>query len=163
MQSIADLGVDYATVHCGESTTMLEAAVAGAAGRVGVLAVTVLTSVNSEDIQAAGYKEEFASALSKLVLQRSAMAKSAGCAGVVCSGLETQMIKKHFGQDFLVVTPGIRPPWATTAPDDQQRVTTPAEAVQTGADYLVIGRPIRDAKDPQAAVIGIAEEIASVL
>lgn len=163
MQSIADLGVDYATVHCGESTTMLEAAVAGAAGRVGVLAVTVLTSVNSEDIQAAGYKEEFASALSKLVLQRSAMAKSAGCAGVVCSGLEAQMIKKHFGQDFLVVTPGIRPPWATGASDDQQRVTTPAEAVQTGADYIVIGRPIRDAKDPQAAVIGIAEEIASVL
>jgi orotidine-5'-phosphate decarboxylase len=163
MQSIADLGVDYATVHCGESTTMLEAAVAGAAGRVGVLAVTVLTSVTSEDIQAAGYKEEFASGLSKLVLQRSAMAKSAGCAGVVCSGLEAQMIKKHFGQDFLVVTPGIRPPWATAAPDDQQRVATPAEAVKTGADYLVIGRPIRDAKDPRAAVIGIAEEIASVL
>jgi orotidine-5'-phosphate decarboxylase len=163
MQSIADLEVDYATVHCSESTTMLEAAMAGAAGRVRILGVTVLTSVTSEDIQAAGYKEEFASGLSKLVLQRAAMAKSAGCAGVVCSGLEAQMIKKHFGQDFAAVTPGIRPQWAAGPSDDQRRVTTPAEAVRTGADYLVIGRPIRDAKDPQAAATRIAEEIAAIL
>ncbi|MFQ5485140.1 MAG: orotidine 5'-phosphate decarboxylase / HUMPS family protein, partial [Desulfobacterales bacterium] len=81
---------------------------------------------------------------------RAALAKASGCSGVVCSGLEVRMIKDAFGKDFIAVTPGIRPV-LDGAPDDQQRITTPAQAILNGADYLVIGRPIREAKDPKSA------------
>lgn len=163
MESIADLGVTFATVHCGETKAMLEAAVEGSSGRVGVLGVTVLTSVSSKDIQLSGFKEEYSSDMSRLVIKRASMAKETGCAGVVCSGLEVKMIKENFGKDFAAITPGIRPGWEELVKDDQQRVTTPAQAVKNGSDYLVIGRPIRDAKDPKAAAIRVANEIVKVL
>jgi orotidine-5'-phosphate decarboxylase len=159
MSGIADLGVRYATVHCGETGKMLEAAVNGAHGAVEILGVTVLTSVAAEDIQAAGFRSEFYAELTRLVIKRAAMAKSAGCAGVVCSGLEAAMIKREFGKKFAAVTPGIRPQWSLGENDDQERVTTPAQAVRSGADYLVIGRPIRDAGDPVRAAVRVAEEI----
>jgi len=98
-----------------------------------------------------------------LVMKRAAMAKDAGCAGIVCSGLEVHAIKQQFGKDFIAVTPGIRPLWDVTEKDDQQRITTPAQAIRNGADYIVIGRPIRDAQDPKAAARRIAEEIWTVL
>ena len=163
MESIADLGVAFATVHCGETKRMLEAAVKGSRGRVGVLGVTVLTSVMKEDIHAAGFQKEFSSDMSRLVAKRAAMAKEAGCTGIVCSGLEVKMIKESFGQDFIAVTPGIRPDWDYVGKDDQRRVTIPALAIENGSDYLVIGRPIRDAKDPKAAAVLIADEIAAAL
>jgi orotidine-5'-phosphate decarboxylase len=163
MERIADWGVAFATIHCAESVKMLEAAVAASRGRVGVLGVTVLTSVAGKDIEAAGFKKEFSADLSALVLKRAAMARAAGCSGVVCSGLEVKMIKETLGKDFIVVTPGIRPAWDGMSEDDQQRVTTPARAIQNGADYLVIGRPIRDAADPQEAASRIAREIETVL
>jgi orotidine-5'-phosphate decarboxylase len=163
MAGAAALGVRLATVHCGESRRMLEAAVAGSGGRVGVLGVTVLTSVSAEDITGAGFKKELAEDLPQLVLQRARMARQAGCAGVVCSGREVQAIRAEFGAEFLTVTPGIRPLWAASGTDDQQRVSTPAEAVRGGADYLVIGRPIRDARDPRAAARRIVAEIESTL
>jgi orotidine-5'-phosphate decarboxylase len=161
MAGVADLGVRLATVHCGEAPRMLEAAVAASGGRVGVLGITVLTSVTAADLGAAGFREELAADLKGLVRQRARMAKRAGCAGVVCSALEAGMIKAEFGPDFITVTPGIRPLWAAGGRDDQKRVATPAEAVRAGSDYLVIGRPIRDAKDPRDAARRIAEEIAS--
>jgi orotidine-5'-phosphate decarboxylase len=163
MGSIADLGVAFATVHCGETKKMLEAAVKGSRGRVGILGVTVLTSVLNEDIHAAGFKKEFSSDMSSLVAKRAAMAKEAGFTGIVCSGLEVKMIKESFGRDFLAVTPGIRPDWDNVGKNDQQRVATPGKAIENGSDYLVIGRPIRDAKDPQAAATLIADEIAAAL
>ena len=163
MEGIADLGVEFATVHCSESNKMLEAAVEGSKGKVGILGVTVLTSVSGEDINTAGFKEEFYSDISKLVLQRALNAKKAGCTGVVCSGLEVEMIKVKMGKGFVAVTPGIRPLWEGMKKDDQQRITTPAGAIQNGSDYLVIGRPIRDAKDPREAAIRIADEIEAVL
>jgi len=163
MAGVAALGVRLATVHCGESQRMLEAAVAGSGGRVGVLAVTVLTSVSAQDIAAAGFRAELAEDLPRLVLRRARMAQQAGCAGVVCSGLEAGAIKAEFGAEFITVTPGIRPLWAVSGTDDQQRVSTPAEAVRGGSDYLVIGRPIRDAKDPRAAAERITAEIESAL
>lgn len=163
MERIAELGVAFATVHCGESPRMLEAAVAAGRGRVGVLGITVLTSVAGQDIAAAGFVKEFSADLSSLVLKRAAMAKAAGCTGVVCSGLEVRMIKETQGKDFVAVTPGIRPDWDGMSKDDQQRVTTPAQAIQNGADYLVIGRPIRDAADPKEAALRIAWEIETVL
>ena len=162
MAGIADLGAAFATVHCGENRAMLEAAVAGGGGKVGVLGVTVLTSVSAPDLESAGFAEAYCGDISRLVLKRAAEAKDAGCTGVICSGQEVGMIKANLGNDFVAVTPGIRPSWETKGTDDQKRVTTPAEAVRQGADYLVIGRPIRDAEDPKAAAQRIAEEIASV-
>jgi orotidine-5'-phosphate decarboxylase len=163
MTGIAELGVQFATVHCGESMNMLEAAVEGSRGQVHILGVTVLTSVSAEDIHSAGYRSSYYRDLSGLVLQKAQMAKSAGLAGVVCSGLEAPKIKQHFGDVFVTVTPGIRPQWAVDKQDDQQRIATPARAVQNGSDYLVIGRPIRDAADSREAARRVADEIAEVI
>ena len=163
MEGIADLGVTFATVHCGETMRMLEAAVSGAKGKVGVLGVTVLTSVASEDIKAAGFRKPFYEDLTRLVIERAAVAKAAGCTGIVCSGREVKMIKKTLGRDFIAVTPGIRPVWDDIKTHDQKRVVTPAIAVKNGSDYLVIGRPIRDASNPKEAVLRIVKEIEAVL
>ena len=91
------------------------------------------------------------------------MAKEAGCAGIVCSGQEVQAVKSALGSDFQAVTPGIRPAGRGVAADDQARVVTPAMAIRRGADYLVIGRPIRDAENPAAAAREIAAEIQTAL
>jgi orotidine-5'-phosphate decarboxylase len=155
MRSVAELGVDLATVHCGESFGMLQAAVAGAGGRVRVLGVTVLTSVSEKDLEEAGISIGIAG----LAMGRAVMARDAGLDGIVCSGLEVENIKAACGNDFLCVTPGIRPSWETVGADDQHRVCTPGAAVQNGADYLVIGRPIRNAGKPENAASRIAEEI----
>ena len=163
MAGIAELGIQFATVHCGESMNMLEAAVDGSRGQVNILGVTVLTSVSAEDLQAAGYRSSYYRDISGLVLQKAQMAKTAGFAGVVCSGLEAPIIKQHLGDTFVTVTPGIRPQWAADKKDDQQRITTPARAVRNGSDYMVIGRPIRDAADSREAAMRVADEIAEVI
>ncbi len=159
MARIADLGVAFATVHVGETRRMLAAAIEGCGGRVAILGVTVLTSVSAEDLKAAGFRRDFYSDMLLAVMERAAIAHAAGCAGVICSGLEVRRIKDKIGQDFVAVTPGIRPAWAVKAEEDQRRITTPEEAISAGADYLVIGRPIRDAKDPVKAAVRIAAEI----
>ncbi len=163
MKIISDLDVALTTVHCGESPEMLESAVKGSGGKVGVLGVTVLTSVSKNHIRTSGFKDEFSLDLTNLVLKRAMMARQSGCGGVVCSGLEVNLIKEKLGSDFLAVTPGIRPAWEDTGKDDQKRVTTPAQAVKNGSDYIVIGRPIRDAQDPKAAAVQIAQEIETAL
>jgi orotidine-5'-phosphate decarboxylase len=162
MARIADMGVRFTTVHCAESGTMLEAAVQGAGGRVGVLGVTVLTSVSSGDLRLMGLGDGGATVVTDLVRRRAAMAKAAGCHGVICSGLEAAALKADLGEDFLAVTPGIRPAEGG-AKGDQKRVATPAAAIKAGADYLVVGRPIRDAQDPAAAADAIVAEIAAAL
>ena len=159
MARIADLGVAFATVHVGETRRMLAAAVEGSGGKVGILGVTVLTSVSTEDLKSAGYRQDFYRDMRLTVMQRATMAHATGCAGVICSGLEVSRIKDKMGPNFLAVTPGIRPAWTVTAAEDQRRITTPAEAISAGADYVVIGRPIRDAKDPVQAAARIATEI----
>jgi orotidine-5'-phosphate decarboxylase len=163
MARVAELGVFFATVHCGDSKKMLEAAVTGAGGKVNVLGVTVLTSTSAQEIGGAGYREEYASDLQRLVMKKAAMAKEAGCTGIVCSGQEVQAVKTAFGRKFQAVTPGIRPAGKGVAADDRARVVTPAMAIRRGADYLVIGRPIRDAEDPTAAARAIAVEIGEAL
>jgi orotidine-5'-phosphate decarboxylase len=164
MAQVAELGVYFATVHCGESQVMLEAAVEGAGGRVNVLGVTVLTSISSAELAEAGYRQKYTRDLQQLVIKKAGMARKAGCAGIVCSGKEVNRIKADFGAGFQVVTPGIRLPQAGgVAGDDQSRVVTPAMAVQRGADYLVIGRPIRDADDPRETAREIAAEIKGAL
>jgi orotidine-5'-phosphate decarboxylase len=162
MKRIADYGVSLTTVHCGENPAMLEAAVAGG-GTVGVLGVTVLTSVSTTHLVQAGFKAEYTDPVAQLVQKRAEMARAAGCAGVVCSGSEVKMIKQGFGRRFIAVTPGIRMADKTVTGDDQQRITTPGRAIRDGADYLVIGRPIQHADDPVGMVRRIASDIGSAL
>ena len=159
MEAIAALEVDLTTVHCGESRRMLSAAVKAGQGGTKVLAVTVLTSVSPEDLHQAGLSPDLAANMAALVQRRAETAREVGCAGVVCSGWEARTIKQALGRDFLAVTPGIRPSWESVGPDDQRRVMTPAQAVRNGADYIVIGRPIRDAADPVQAARQVAAEI----
>jgi orotidine-5'-phosphate decarboxylase len=163
MQGIASLGITYATVHCGESKKMLEAAVKGSEGKVHLLGVTVLTSVAKDDIRSAGYADTFADDVSRLVLKRADMAMQAGFSGVICSGHEAGQVKDSCGETFLAVTPGIRPAWDILKSDDQARIMTPARAIQNGSDHLVIGRPIRDAKDPAHAAQRVLEEIENAI
>ncbi len=106
MTRIADLGVAFATVHVGETRRMLETAVEGSGGKVGILGVTVLTSVSAKDLESAGYRQDLYDDMPLMVLQRAQLAHEAGCAGVICSGLEAGQIKERFGNDFLAVTPG---------------------------------------------------------
>jgi orotidine-5'-phosphate decarboxylase len=160
MAGIAELNVALTTVHCGENPRMLEAAVAAGAGKVGVLGITVLTSVSAAELALSGFHLPAGEDLAGLVLRRAAMAKNAGCRGIVCSGLEVRAVKAALGRDFLAVTPGIRPAWSAGAADDQRRAATPAAALAAGADLLVIGRPIRNAPDPRAAARKVAAEIA---
>jgi orotidine-5'-phosphate decarboxylase len=163
MEGICDLGVALTTVHCGESPRMLEAAVNASRGRTKILVVTVLTSVGLEELPQAGLAPDLAGNMEALVEHRARTARSAGCDGVVCSGWEVRAIKEALGSDLLAVTPGIRPAWEAVDRDDQRRVMTPAEAVRNGADYIVIGRPIREADDPRDAARRVADEIAEGL
>ena len=156
---VAGLGVRFLTVHCGESEAMLKGAVAGSDGKVGILGVTVLTSVGRGDLKEAGFLPEYAEDVRQLVMKRAVMARKCGCEGVVCSGHEAAVIKEAAGDGLFAVTPGIRPAWESTRSDDQKRIMTPARAISAGADYLVIGRPIRDAQDPRRAAEKVAEEI----
>lgn len=158
--SVASSGAKFVTVHASGGAAMLSRAVERAArdgdGLV-VLAVTVLTSLDADDLAAqsiAGSPAEHALRLAKL-------AWSAGVRGFVCSANEVGALRAALGPDAFLVTPGIRP--AGAGAQDQKRVATPAGAIAAGADLLVVGRPIRDASDPAAAARAIAAEIASAL
>ena len=120
-----------------------------------LLAVTVLTNLSAADLRQQGVTI----AAADLVLRRARMAAEAGFDGVVASGVEAAAIRSALGPDKLIVTPGIRP--AGSAVGDQARVTTPADAISSGADYLVVGRPITQAADPKAAADAIVAAIAS--
>ena len=140
VRNLRNRGVTFATVHGNQS--IMEAAVAAADG-VGILAVTVLTSLDRGDLDDLGFKCD----VEQLVLSRARRALEAGCAGVVSSGLEARMLRAGVDDRLIVVTPGIRPVENRPA-DDQKRVVGVAEAFDNGSDYIVVGRPIRDAKDP---------------
>ena len=156
-------GPEFVTVHCDEGEEILRSVAENNPGNTKILAITVLTSLNREKLKALGYSEKYTEDLSALVLQKARMARAAGCHGVVCSGLEVAMIKRSLGAGLITVTPGIRPAWSVINQDDQKRIVTPAQAIRNGSDYVVIGRPIRDAKDPADAARRVAEEIASAL
>jgi orotidine-5'-phosphate decarboxylase len=145
-------GASFLTVHAERS--IMEAA-AKEKGALKLLAVTVLTSFDQKNLAAMGY----AGSVEDLVLQRARAALEAGCDGVIASGLEAPKIKAAFGTRLLVVTPGVRP--AGTAAADQKRTVDVAQAFANGADYIVVGRPIRDAADPRAAAEAIQAAIAS--
>jgi orotidine-5'-phosphate decarboxylase len=144
-------GVTFTSVHGNQG--IMEAAVA-AAHDVKVLGVTVLTSLDRGDLDELG----FACDVEQLVLSRARRALAAGCAGVVSSGIEAAAIRRELGARLLVVTPGIRP--VDNRPeDDQKRVLTVAQALAAGADYIVVGRQIRDAAEPRAAAESVQAAI----
>jgi orotidine-5'-phosphate decarboxylase len=150
----AALGVKYLTVHASGGRAMLEAAVRGAGGKTTVLAVTVLTSMDAQGLQATGVADAPAAQAERL----ARLARDAGVGGFVCSASEVAALRAAVGPSFVLCTPGIRP--AGAAKGDQARVETPASAVKAGADLLVVGRPIYEAADPVAAAKAIADEIA---
>jgi len=152
----ARLGARFLTVH-GYPQTM-RAAVAGAKGSaMQILAVTVLTSCDDADLSEACYRF----GVVETVRRRAEQARALGVDGLVASAAEAAMVRETVGAGMLLVTPGIRP--AGAASGDQKRVTTPAEAIKSGADYLVVGRPVTEAADPRAAAEAIVAEIAAAL
>lgn len=140
-----ELGVDFLTVH-GHDLKTMRAAVAGrGSSKLKLLAVTVLTNLTADDL-----KQQGASASpAEMVLRRAELARESGFDGVIASGQEAGHIRETVGPGFLIVTPGIRLTGSTT--DDQQRITTPDNAIKAGADYIVVGRPITQADDPKLA------------
>lgn len=147
-------GASFVTVHGHRS--LMRAAVSARSG-VKILAVTVLTSFDKSDLAEMGVGGE----VSQLVLSRARGALECGCDGVISSGLEAPRIKAAFGDGLLVVTPGIRPAEAKPA-DDQKRTVDVAQAFANGCDYIVVGRPVRDARDPQTAAEAIQTTIAGI-
>lgn len=154
--ALAGTGVcDLLTVHA--EPQVMAAAVKGKAGHPGVkiLGVTVLTSLNEDDLKALGY----GLGVQALVERRIRQAIEAGIDGVVASPHEAAMARRIAGPGFLVVTPGVRPAWA--GKDDQARASEPAQALRAGASHLVCGRPITAAPDPRAAALRIVQEMAA--
>ena len=161
LRSAATHGVRFITVHGSDGKSLLRTASEFKGTGLEVLAVTVLTSVSESDLLKLGYKENLS--LNQLVLNRAGLAEKSGCAGVVCSGEEVSVIKRTYGVGFKAIVPGIRPAWSKVKGDDQNRIVTPKSAISNGADLIVVGRPIRDAKDPKVAAAKIVEEIESAL
>ncbi len=152
VESVAELGATFLTVHAYPQT--MKAAVEGKRGStLRILAVTVLTSYDDADLAAAGYDMGVA----ELAAARAMQARDIGVDGLVCSAEEAGNLRSIVGPGMALVTPGIRP--AGSASGDQKRIMTPARAVEAGADYLVVGRPVVEAADPRAAADAIVAEI----
>jgi orotidine-5'-phosphate decarboxylase len=152
VKSVSRLGASFLTVHAYPQT--MKAAVQARERSLQILAVTVLTSYDDRDLMAAGY----GAGVRATAAQRAGNAREIGVDGLICSADEAATLRAIVGHDMLLVTPGIRPAGAEIG--DQKRVTTPAAAIAAGADYLVVGRPIIAADDPQAAAAAIVAEIA---
>lgn len=152
IRALSGKGVDLATIH-GNDAVM--AAAAKEKGRLKVLAVTALTSLDRGDLDDLGFQCD----VEQLVLSRARRALEIGCDGVVSSGLEVAMLREYLDDRLLVITPGIRPV-ENREEDDQKRVVSVAQAFQNGADYIVVGRPIRDAENPREKAEQIQAQIA---
>lgn len=158
VESAAELGVDMLTVHASGGSAMMRAARDAVAADGPILVgVTLLTSFSAADVEEVWDKE--LRSLRDDAARLAALAAAAGLDGVVASTADVEAVKRHHGSDFVVVTPGIRP--EGTAADDQTRIATPTEAVNAGADYLVVGRPVHAADVPAAAFQALQDEIAA--
>ena len=157
-RSAARLGVDYLTCHCDQPQIFSDLDL----GPTRLLGITVLTSLGPEDLAGMGYPPPLDQP-QNLVLRRARLAMAAGCAGVVCSGLEAASVRQALGPDALIICPGIRPGGPQVNKDDQKRIVTPASAMQAGASLIVVGRPIRGANDPLAAARTVTQGIAQGL
>lgn len=154
VQQFADRGISLTTVH--GYTPVVEAALA-AETDISILAVTVLTSMGEAHLEELG----FTGSVAELVAKRAEAVVQCGCHGIVCSAQEAKPLRKLLGNDFLMVTPGIRP--AGAAANDQQRIATPGQAIADGSDYLVVGRPIRDAANRKQVITALQQEIEAAL
>ncbi|MGQ0502287.1 MAG: orotidine-5'-phosphate decarboxylase [Panacagrimonas sp.] len=152
--NLAERGADFCTVHGNQA--IMQAAAKAKSGPLKVLAVTALTSLDQGDLDDLGFQCD----IGELVLSRARRALAAGCDGVVSSGIEVARLRREAPRELICVTPGIRPV-ENRVTADQKRIMAPGEAIRAGADYLVIGRPIRDAHDPQAMALSIQAEIAA--
>ena len=153
--SAAALGADMTNVHASGGPAMLKTAAEAAAGdHMILIAVTVLTSLNTEDLRAVGVPCQ----PEEQVVRLARLAAESGIAGVVCSALEIAPVREACGLEFVLVVPGIRP--AGSSHGDQRRVMTPSQASEAGADYVVVGRPITRADDPEAAAAAVLAELA---
>lgn len=156
VESVAKMGAAFLTIHAYPQT--MQAAVKGrGASKLKILAVTVLTSYDDNDLANAGYRMK----VGELAATRAQQARDLGIDGLVCSPEEAANLRKIVGGKMTLVTPGIRP--AGSATGDQKRIMTPAKAIAAGADYLVVGRPITEAADPKAAAEAIVAEIAQAV
>jgi len=155
VSAAAKLGVSMLTVHASGSGKMLRAAVEAAQARPGlmVLAVTVLTSLDAYDLDKIGIR----GSVEDSVVRLATIALANGCQGVVASAREASTLRAELGNDFAIVTPGVRP--SGSSADDQVRIVTPAEAIASGASHIVVGRPITDAADPAAEARAILGQI----
>jgi orotidine-5'-phosphate decarboxylase len=151
------LDVSMLTVHASGGRKMLRSAVEAARGNANltVLAVTVLTSLDQNDLHEIGIKED--ETVLDEVRRLAKMALNSGCQGIVASAHEASALRAEFGNNFAIVTPGVRPPGADHG--DQARVVTPAQAIASGASHIVVGRPITEAPDPAAAARDIVSQI----
>ncbi|MDM4770608.1 orotidine-5'-phosphate decarboxylase [Solimonas sp. SE-A11] len=156
VKNLSERGADFCTIHGNQS--IMEAAAKAKSGNTKVLAVTALTSLDQGDLNDLGFAVDVA----ELVLSRARRSLQAGCDGVVSSGLEVERLRREAPRELICVTPGIRPV-ENRVEADQKRIMTPAAAIRAGADYLVVGRPIRDAADPRAMAQAIQTEIAEAL
>ena len=154
MRQLQGRNAYFATVHGNDA--IIEAAVANK-GSTRILAVTVLTSLDRKDVESLGFQAD----VPAIVLSRARNAFAKGCDGIVSSGLEAEAIRRELGPKLLVVTPGIRP-FENRPSDDQKRAVDVEDAFRYGADYIVVGRPIRAAADPAAAAAEIQRRIADL-
>jgi len=155
IKALSNKGVDFATIHGNDA---IMAAAVKDKGALNVLAVTALTSLDRGDLDDLGFQCD----VKELVLSRAKRALHIGCDGIVSSGLEVAMIREQLGDKLVVVTPGIRPV-DNREEDDQKRVVSVETAFADGADYIVVGRPIRDAEDPKAMADKIQGQIAEAM
>lgn len=177
--SAATHKVRYVTIHLEEGEALRELPQEVIDADLEVLGVTVLTSISEEDLNRFDLDQigenissrinlfeestnQELSRLDKVVIERAMQAEVSGCTGVICSGNEVKLIKNLF-PGIKAVVPGIRPDWSVVGKDDQSRVTTPGQAIERGADLIVVGRPIRDADNPKEAADRIVKEIAEAL
>ena len=157
----AEMGVWLVDMHAAGGRRMMEAAaeaVANYAHRPQLIGVTVLTSMTAEDLREIGFNQQ----PETLVLQWAKLAQASGLDGVVCSAQEARLLRQHLGNEFLLVTPGIRLDTVNNR-DDQRRIMTPLDALNAGASYLVMGRPITQADDPAAVLRGINADAAQLM
>lgn len=156
VRSAAALGANMTNVHASGGPAMLTAAAEAVADNDMILiAVTVLTSLNAEDLKAVGVPSQ----PEQQVVRLARLTEQSGLAGVVCSALEITPVRQACGDDFVLVVPGIRPAGASHG--DQRRVMTPTQAAAAGASYVVVGRPITQSEDPQAAAAAVLAELAA--
>lgn len=157
VQAAVTLDVEFLTVHASGGASMLRAAREAADGRVRLLGVTVLTSLTGAEVEEVWGRE--IRSIRDEVARLAELSVESGVDGVVCSVLEAAWLRRTVPEDSLIVTPGIRPAGADR--HDQSRVATPADAVASGSDFLVVGRPVTRAADPRAALVALLAEISS--